>query len=147
MPPGKPQTFETHARYVPLYHVVFFGILVVNLVWSVIRIIRRPSADAAVAMLMACAFLLLFYYARQFALTVQDRVIRLEMRLRLAKLLPADDLRQRIGELTVSQLIGLRFASDEELPELVRKVLTEGIADRTVIKKMVRSWQADELRV
>ncbi len=95
---------------------------------------------------MACAFLLLFYYARQFALTVQDRMIRLEMRLRLAKVLPAD-LAQRIGELTVSQLIGLRFAGDEEIPDLVRKVLTEGIGDRTAIKRMVRNWQGDYLRV
>jgi hypothetical protein len=146
MPPQDAQTFENHARYVPLYHGVLFGIVIVNLVWSVIRIIRRLSADTVVALLMALAFLLLFYYARRFALTVQDRMIRLEMRLRLAKVLPAD-LAQRIGELTVSQLIGLRFASDEELPKLVRKVLTEGIADRTAIKRMVRNWQGDYLRV
>jgi hypothetical protein len=146
MPPQDAQTFENHARYVPLYHGVLFGIVIVNLVWSVIRIIRRLSADTVVALLMALAVLLLFYYARRFALTVQDRMIRLEMRLRLAKVLPAD-LAQRIGELTVSQLIGLRFASDEELPKLVRKVLTEGIADRTAIKRMVRNWQGDYLRV
>jgi hypothetical protein len=68
------------------------------------------------------------------------------MQLRLVKVLPAD-LAQRIGELTVSQLIGLRFASNEELPELVRKVLAEGISDRTAIKRMVRTWQGDYLRV
>jgi hypothetical protein len=140
------QSFENHARYVPLYHFVLFGILMINLVWSVVRIIRHPSADAAVALLIALGFLILFFYARQFALTMQDRLIRLEMRLRLAKVLPAD-LAQRIGELTVSQLIGLRFASDEELPELVRKVLAEGIADRTAIKRLVRNWQGDYLRV
>ena len=146
MPPQAAQTFENHARYVPLYHGALFGILTVNLVWSVIRIIRRPSVETGVALLMALAFLLLFYYARRFALTLQDRLIRLEMRLRLAKVLPAD-LSQLIGELTVSQLIGLRFASDEELPELIRKVLTGKITDRTAIKRMVRNWQADHLRV
>jgi hypothetical protein len=146
MPTENAQTFENHTRYVPLYHGLLFGILTVNLVWSVVRIIRRPSVDVGVALLMALAFLLLFYYERRFALTVQDRLIRLEMRLRLAKVLPAD-LAQRIGELTVSQLIGLRFASDEELPELVRKVVTEGITDRTAIKRMVHSWQGDYLRV
>ncbi len=146
MPPQDAQTFENHARYLPLYHGVLFGILTINLVWLVVRIIRRPSVEAGVALLMALAFLLLFYYARRFALTLQDQMIRLEMRLRLAKVLPAD-LAQRIGELTVSQLIGLRFASDEELPELVRKVLTGGITDRTAIKRMVRNWQADDLRV
>jgi hypothetical protein len=140
------QTFENHARYVPLHHFVLFGIMMINLVWSVVRIIRHPSVDAAVALLIAFGLLILFFYARQFALTVQDRLIRLEMRLRLAKVLPAD-LAQRIGELTVSQLIGLRFASDEELSELVRKVLAEGITDRTAIKRLVRNWQGDYLRV
>lgn len=89
MPPENAQTFENHTRWVPLYHFVLFGILMINLVWSVMRIIRNPSVDAAVALLMALAFLLLSYYARQFALTVQDRMIRFEMRLRLAKVLPA----------------------------------------------------------
>ena len=140
------QSFENHTRYVPLYHFVLFGILMINLVWSVVRIIRHPSVEAAVALLIAFGLLILFFYARQFALTMQDRLIRLEMRLRLAKVLPAD-LAQRIGELTVSQLIGLRFASNEELPELVRKVLAEGISDRTAIKRMVRTWQGDYLRV
>jgi len=140
------QSFENHTRYVPLYHFVLFGILMINLVWSVVRIIRHPSVDAAVALLIAFGLLILFFYARQFALTMQDRLIRLEMRLRLAKVLPAD-LAQRIGKLTVSQLIGLRFASNEELPELVRKVLAEGISDRTAIKRMVRTWQGDYLRV
>lgn len=140
------QTFENHTRYVPLYHFVLFGILMINLVWSVVRIVRHPSVDAAVALLIAFSLLILFFYARQFALTMQDRLIRLEMRLRLVKVLPAD-LAQRIGELTVSQLIGLRFASNEELPELVRKVLAEGISDRTAIKRMVRTWQGDYLRV
>jgi len=140
------QSFENHTRYVPLYHFVLFGILMINLVWSVVRIVRHPSVDAAVALLIAFGLLILFFYARQFALTMQDRLIRLEMRLRLAKVLPAD-LAQRIGELTASQLIGLRFASNEELPELVRKVLAEGISDRTAIKRMVRTWQGDYLRV
>jgi len=140
-----PQTFENHARYVPLYHFVLFAILVVNLVWSVARVVRHPSVDAAVALLLAFALLILFFYARQFALTVQDRLIRLEMRLRLAKLLPAD-LVSRIGELSVGQLIGLRFASDAELPELVRRVLSEGITDSTAIKKLIRDWQPDLLR-
>jgi hypothetical protein len=146
MPPQATQTFENHARYVPLYHFVLFGILMINLVWSVVRIIRHPSVDAVAALLIAFGLLILFFYARQFALTVQDRMIRLEMRLRLAKVLPAD-LARRIGELTVNQLIGLRFASDEELAELVRKVLAEGIADRTAIKRLVRNWQGDYLRV
>jgi hypothetical protein len=146
MPKNEVQTFENHVRYVPLYHFVLFAILLVNTVWSVVRVVRHPSVDAVVALLLALGFLLIFFYARLFALTVQDRLIRLEMRLRLAKVLPTD-LVPRIGELSVGQLIGLRFASDGELPGLVRKVLAEQITDRTAIKKMVRDWQPDTLRV
>ncbi len=76
---------------------------------------------------------------------VQDRVIRLEMRLRLAGLLPAD-LQARIQELTVDQLVSLRFASDAELPGLTRKVLDDKITDRKSIKKLVKDWQADWMR-
>ena len=90
-------------------------------------------------------FLLLFFFARIFALTVQDRVIRLEMRLRMQQVLPAD-LRARAEEFSVGQLVSLRFASDQELPELCRKVLEEKIEDRKAIKKMVKNWQPDFLR-
>jgi hypothetical protein len=79
------------------------------------------------------------------ALTVQDRVIRLEMRLRLAELLPAE-MQPRIPEFTVAQLVSLRFASDAELPALAKKVLDEKINDRKAIKKMIKNWQPDELR-
>ena len=83
--------------------------------------------------------------ARLMALTVQDRVIRLEMRIRLKEVLPAD-LRSRVGELTPAQLIGLRFASDAELPELVRQVLGGSLKTTKEIKKVVRNWQGDYLR-
>jgi hypothetical protein len=94
---------------------------------------------------LALAFLLLAFYARIFVLTVQDRLIRLEMRLRMQQLLP-QELRPRISEFTIDQLVSLRFASDAELPGLCRKVLEERIADRKVIKKMVQNWQPDLLR-
>jgi hypothetical protein len=139
------QTLTNHTRYVPMYHYVLFAILVVNLGWTGVKVARHPSVDATVALLVAFGLLILFFYARQFALTVQDRVIRLEMQLRLAKVLPAD-LVPRIGELSVVQLIALRFASDAELPELVRVVLTQEITDGAAIKKMVRDWQPDRLR-
>ncbi|HEX7253477.1 MAG TPA: DUF6526 family protein, partial [Thermoanaerobaculia bacterium] len=96
-------------------------------------------------LLMALAILGLFFYTRTFALTVQDRVIRLEMRLRLKKVLPPD-LAARILELDPGQLIALRFASDPELPDLVREVLTNDIHDRDVIKKKIKDWQGDYLR-
>jgi len=87
----------------------------------------------------------MFFFARIFALKVQDRVIRLEMRMRLQQVLPPD-LRGRIPEFAVGQLVALRFAGDAELPELARKVLDEKLTDRSAIKKMIRDWQPDELR-
>ena len=83
---------------------------------------------------------------RGYATKLQDRIIRTEMRLRLAKILPPD-LQVHIANLTMPQLIALRFASDGEMPELLRKVVAENIEDRTAIKKMVRDWQGDYDRI
>jgi hypothetical protein len=142
---ARPQTYVNHARVVPGYHMVTFGLIVVSVLWSAWRTVTALSADHLIVLLLSVAAVLLFFYARIFALTVQDRVIRLEMRLRLAQLLPPD-LRPRVPELTVKQLIALRFASDDELPDLVHKVLTDHIEDQKAIKRMIRQWQADYLR-
>ena len=140
-----PQTYENHTRVIPLFHMVLFGILLLNLGWSVYRLIQAVSFEAVVSLLLAAGLLILSFFARIFALTVQDRVIRLEMRLRMEKILPLD-LRPRIIEFTPGQLVALRFASDEELPELARKVLTEKIEDGKTIKKMIQHWIPDYLR-
>lgn len=141
----KTQTFENHARFIPLYHVGIFGVLVVNLLWSLYRLVAAFSWTTVLGALMALAFLGLFFFMRIFALTVQDRVIRLEMRLRLEKLLPGD-LKPRILDLSRDQLVALRFASDEELPGLVREVLEKDLRDRREIKRRIKSWRADHLR-
>jgi hypothetical protein len=142
----KPQSFANHARFVPMYHFVAFGIFVVNFFWSVYRLVVDVSLATVIGLLLAFAFLLLFVYARLFALTVQDRVIRLEMRLRLQRVLPLD-LQPEVDRFTLDQLIGMRFAGDEELPALARKVLAENLADRKAIKQLVKDWQGDYLRV
>jgi hypothetical protein len=141
----QPQSFENHAKFVPAYHLVAFGIFAINLFWSIYRVIHQFSAQAVMSLLLAVGFLLLFFYARVFALAVQDRVIRLEMQLRLQRMLPAD-LQPRIPEFGLAQLIALRFASDRELPDLARRVLDEKLSDRKAIKKMVKDWQPDLLR-
>jgi len=87
----------------------------------------------------------LFVMGRNSVVAVQDRVIRIEMRLRLAGVLPPD-LCSRIPEFTVGQLVSLRFACDAELPVLARKVLDEKLNDRKAIKKLIKNWQADYLR-
>jgi hypothetical protein len=136
------QNFEHHARIVPPFHIGVFGVFFINVVYCVYHAIRHPSGATFMAALMAFALVGLFFYARLFALSVQDRVIRLEERLRMERLLPAD-LQPRIGEFTVPQLVALRFASDEELPELARRVLDENIADRKAIKRLVKKWRPD----
>ena len=139
------QSFANHTRTVPLFHMVTLPILMGNFGWSVYRLTQLRSIDSVVAVFVATALLLLAVYSRVFALTVQDRVIRLEMRLRLQQLLP-QDLRARIPEFTVGQLVSLRFASDAELPALARKVLDEKVTDRKAIKQLIRDWQPDLLR-
>ena len=139
------QNLANHAKLVPAFHFFVLPMLAINLVSSIIHAVDSFSVRSVIAVLTAAALVLLALYARMFALTVQDRVIRLEMQLRLQNLLPTD-LRSRIPELTVSQLVALRFASDAELPELARKVLAENLAERKAIKQLVRDWQPDNLR-
>jgi len=141
------QSYPTHRRYVPLFHFVALGILTINLLWSLYRLFTgsAPLFDRILAVLVAFALALVAFYARTFPLTVQDRVIRLEERLRLAELLPGD-LKPRIGELSRGQLIALRFASDAEVIELTRKVLTENITSREEIKKLIKDWRPDDFR-
>jgi Family of unknown function (DUF6526) len=139
------QTFKNHTKFVPGFVFGVLGIFAANLVVNVERLVRNFNVDNAFGALTAIGLLLCGFYARNFALTVQDRVIRLEMRLRMERLLAAD-LRARIPEFTIGQLVSLRFASDAELPELARKVLEGKIEDRKAIKQMVRDWQADWLR-
>ena len=139
------QNFANHKRIVPLYHVVAFGILVIWFVQSGYVLVTDFTLDHLLRLFLAIALVLLFFFARTFALTVQDRVIRLEMMLRLERHLP-EDLRARTTELELGQLIALRFASDAELPELVRAVLDEGIKDRGEIKRRIRTWRPDHLR-
>ena len=139
------QNFRNHAKIVPVFHYVVLPIFAINLVWAIYRMVHAFSAEAVFSFLMAIAFLLLAFQARIFALTVQDRVIRLEMRLRLHQELPAD-LLPRIPEFSTGQLVALRFAGEAELPGLARRVLDEKINDRTAIKKIVRDWQPDTLR-
>ena len=140
------QTFATHSRYVPGFHFVAGSIFTANLLYAFVKLVRAPSLDAGVTLLLALGFLLLFYYARVFANTAQDRVIRLEERLRYERVLPAE-LRARTDEFSRAQFIALRFASDAELPTLAQRILDEKVGDRKRIKLMIRDWKPDHLRV
>jgi uncharacterized protein DUF6526 len=139
------QNFENHTKIVPAFHYFVLPVLAANLVWSIVRAWNFFSTGTVISALLAAALVLLALLGRMFSLTVQDRVIRLEMLLRLQNVLPPD-LRARIAEFNLGQLVSMRFASDAELPELARKVLDEHLTDRKAIKKLVRNWQPDLLR-
>lgn len=139
------QNYANHRRFVPAFHFVALPILLLYFIWCIYRLVRAFSMETVASLLVALALVIVALCARLFAIKVQDRVIRLEERLRMAQLLPAD-LRSRIEEFTPEQLVALRFASDVEVPELARKVLADKIEKRDPIKKMVKNWRGDYLR-
>ena len=141
-----PQTFENHAKLVPLFHYVVLPMFLVNLLLALYRVFTGFSFDAAWSVAMAIGLILVALFARIFALGAQDRVIRLEERLRMHGLLP-DELKPKINDFTMEQLVALRFASDDELASLAKKVLDDGIGDRKTIKQMVTTWRADYQRL
>lgn len=140
------QSFENHAKIVPGYHYWTSALLVFPTLWFGYRAVADFGVDRLATFLFAVGVVLAGFYLRAFPLGVQDRVIRLEERLRLERLLSAE-LRARIPELTTKQLVGLRFASDSELPDLARRVLEEKITERKEIKRAVRTWRADDQRI
>jgi hypothetical protein len=147
MSQGAPQSYENHSRVVPGYHRVTFLVLLVAVVWSVVQLFRqRFSAPSIFGVLVVIVLSQLFYYVRAFAVRNQDRIIRLEMKLRMERLLPAD-LAARLGEFSTRQLVALRFAGDAELPALARRVLDEKMEDQGLIKRSIKDWQADHQRV
>ena len=139
-----PQTFKNHAKVVPAYHYFTFALVAIYFFYRLYIAATGRSLNSVMALVAATALVMIFFWARIFALRVQDRVIRLEMQLRMMQLVP--DLAARFGEFSMNQLCSLRFASDAELPELARRVLVEKLDDRKTIKQLVRDWQADHLR-
>jgi hypothetical protein len=139
------QNFRNHARIVPAYHVGVFVPFLANFIWATYRLIRMFNGETFIAFLVSIALLLMFFSVRVQILTVQDRVIRLEMRLRLRNALPPD-LQSHVNTLSHKQLVALRFASDAELPALVREVLAGTLRTQKEIKARVREWQGDYLR-
>jgi len=140
------QSFQNHTRWYPPFHFFVVPMFAINFGWSIYRWWKAEfSIDAFENALMAAAIIVFMFTARLMALKVQDRVIRLEERLRCDRLLPAD-LRPRIAELRPRQFVALRFASDSELPELARKVMDEKLTDGKAIKQLVKTWRPDYLR-
>ena len=140
------QTLASHRRWIPMWHFFALPVLIINVFVVGVNFGENPSGTNAWAVAVAIALVIGVFVSRAMPLRAQDRIIRLEERIRLERLLPAN-LRGRIGELTPTQLVGLRFAHDDEVPELARRVLAGEITTRAEIKSAIRSWRSDDLRV
>ena len=138
------QTYANHTRLDPPYHFFALPVMGINVLVAVWYLIKDPSLMAGWFAILSLAAVIAVLKVRLYALKVQDRVIRLEERLRLIQILPAQS-RSRIGDFTEAQLVGLRFASDAELPALAEKAL--GGMSQKEIKKAVTSWRADYFRI
>jgi len=139
------QTLKNHRRLVPTYHIGVLSALLVYIMFTAYRFAMTPGLDTAINLIVSLALMLLAISLRSQILRVQDRLIRLEMRLRMQQLLP-QDLRNQIDRLDVKQLVALRFASDAELAELTRQVLSGALTSQNDIKARIRDWQGDFLR-
>jgi hypothetical protein len=140
------QSYKNHTRNFPLFHFIAVPILLANFANAIRHVVQNPEARSSwFALLVAFGILAMLFASRVMAITVQNRVIRLEMRQRLAQVLPAD-LKARITDLTVGQLVALRFAGDGELPALVKDTLDGKLATAKDIKLAIKNWQADWLR-
>lgn len=145
---SSPQSYEHHTRWDPLFHFFILPVFALTVIVAVVHFflhIHHHPLHGFLPVVIAVAALFAIFKIRLNALKVQDRVIRLEERLRLAALLP-EALRSRIPELTESQLIGLRFASDAEVSALVQRALTERLSGDD-IKKSIKTWRSDSFRV
>ena len=138
------QTYSNHRRYNPWHHFVVLPILSINLAVEIQRLIKDPSAYRGWQVVLAIGLFLFSFTARGMALRAQDRVIRLEERLRLSRLIGDQAV---IESLRPSHLIAMRFAPDEEVPELVRRIAGGELRTTEEIKKAIRTWRPDNLRV
>lgn len=139
------QTYKTHRRFIPIFHFFVVPIVILNFVAEVARLNKYRTPYHVFLVLFALALVVLIFATRYMANRVQDRVIRLEERMRLNTLLP-EEMRGRVNELTPTQLVGLRYASDEELPTLARRCLDGELTKGEQVKKEVKTWRPDTLR-
>ena len=150
MADSTPQNYDNHV-VIPKKFLVIVIVMLVAAILATVGLLKTGTTVGTCCigtaiLLHALAAIYGMFIMRTYAVKLQDRIIRTEMRLRLATILP-DDLAAPAEQLTTRQLVGLRFASDEEMPDLVRKVLDEKIEKADPIKKLIKDWQADYERV
>ncbi|MGY8778826.1 MAG: DUF6526 family protein [Longimicrobiales bacterium] len=140
------QSAASHAKIVPVYHYVGFGFVAIPTFYSLYLTITQFSLGAMMMSLFAIGVIVSMLYARLFPLGVQDRVIRLEERMRMERLLPAE-MHARIGDVATEHLIALRFASDDELVDLTKRILDGEFSGRKGVKEAIKNWRADHQRI
>jgi hypothetical protein len=140
------QNYKNHVRWHAPQHFVLTPILLVNLIYAIVRLIQEPNIDRAEFLLLSIGLVIMGVLVRINALRVQDRLIRLEEKIRYEKILPADML-EETDKLNRSQINALRFASDEDLPLLIRRTLNGELQKPDEIKRAVNNWRGDYLRV
>jgi Family of unknown function (DUF6526) len=141
-----PQTYSNHTRWHAPFHFFLVPLFLLNIIFALVQLIRFRDLDHAAWFVLAIGLFVLCALARIYALRAQDRVIRLEERMRYQQVLPPA-VAERAGGLPSAQIVALRFASDAELPELVGQVLEGKLTKGGEIKRAIRHWRADTLRV
>jgi hypothetical protein len=141
------QNYKNHRRMSPLHHYVVSPLLLLYLGYATLQAVREPSAGTAFQLVLAVGVLALSISARLMSLTLQDRVIRLEMEVRLRRVLGDEPAERALAALSIKQLVALRFASDAEMPGLVDAVVRGEVTGTNDIKKRIQDWQADVQRV
>jgi hypothetical protein len=139
------QSFKSHRRYIPIYHFVALPILILNVVAQVLYFLKYHTPYKLFMIVVAIALVIVPFSLRTMIARVQDRVIRLEERTRLSNLLPAE-MHARINDLTPGQLVGLRFAPDDEVVALSQRCMTGELTKGEQIKKEIKNWRPDNLR-
>ena len=140
------QSFANHTRWHPPFHFFVLPVLLINFVWAIVDFVKAPGARSGWWIVVSLALALLASFTRLYSVKVQDRVIRLEEKLRYQQLL-SPVLAQQCSGLSVGQTIALRFAGDDELAELVSAVVAGKLEERKDIKQAVKNWRADTFRV
>jgi cell division protein FtsL len=139
------QNYKNHGRIDPVFHLFIFGILLINLIAAIVHLVKLPNVLTVWFVVLSLTAIILMFKVRLYNLKVQDRVIRLEERIRLQALAPTE-WHTQIYRLSVDQLIGLRFAADDEVVELAKHALEKGL-NRKQIKERIKNWRADDWRI
>jgi Family of unknown function (DUF6526) len=141
-----PQTFANHTRWQPPIHFFVLPVLLINVIWTIVVFVQAPNWNAGWAIVVSLALVVLMTYVRVNPLKAQDRIIRLEEKLRYQQLLSPAVCQQASG-LSPGQIIALRFAGDDELEELVTAVAAGKFRKTSDIKRAIKHWRADTFRV